>query len=71
MDYKEIVQRIDEMQMSPRDRAAAKLQLAHAERFVDWALAAAGSVRGASGTLFAALRPPARARGSFQRTRAA
>lgn len=45
MDYKELVNRIDEIQMSARDRAAAKAQLAHAERFADWAVAAAGGLR--------------------------
>jgi len=45
MDYKELVTRIDEMQMSARDKAAAKAQLAHAERIVDWAAAAAGGLR--------------------------
>ena len=50
MDYKDLVKRIDEMEISARDRAAAKAQLAHAERLVDWAFAAAGGLRRATGT---------------------
>lgn len=57
MDYKELVTRIDEMGMSARDRAAAKAQLAHAERAVDWAFAVAGRVRGATNTLIGSVRP--------------
>jgi len=73
MDYKDLVKRIDEMEISARDRAAAKAQLAHAERLVDWAFAAAGGVRRATGTfresVFGA--KVAKARGSFDRPRTA
>jgi hypothetical protein len=69
MDYKELVKRIDEIQMSPRDRAAAKVQLAHAERLVGWTLAAAGTLRRSYGKFAdASLRPAfARLRSSFDR----
>ena len=48
MDYQELVRRIDQIQMSDRDRAAAKIQLAHAVRLADWTLAAAGGVKKAT-----------------------
>ena len=73
MDYKEMVKRIDEMQMSARDRAAAKAQLAHAERWADWTLAAAGGLRRSISVVAdTALRPAmARIRRSFNRIAAA
>jgi hypothetical protein len=73
MDYKEMVKRIDEIQMSARDRAAAKAQLAHAERLADWTLATAGGMRRSISIIAAAsLRPAiAKIRRSFQRIWAA
>ena len=70
MDYKEMVNRIDEMQMSARDRAAAKAQLARAERWVDWTFAAAGGLRKSMGVFAdASLRPAiGKIRGSLRRT---
>lgn len=73
MDYNEMVNRIDEMHMNARDRAAAKVQLAHAERLADWTLATAGGLR-RSIRIFAdtLLRPAiARIRSSLHRFRAA
>jgi hypothetical protein len=67
------VSRIDEMQMSARDRAAAKAQLVRAERWVDWTFAAAGGLR-KSMRLFgdASLRPAVdKIRSALRRTETA
>lgn len=73
MDYKDMVKRIDEMEMSARDRAAAKAHLLRAEHVVDLTLAAAGGVRKSMrGLGIAPLRlAVARIRASFQRISAA
>ncbi len=73
MDYKELVNRIDEMHISERDRAAAKAQLALAERWVDWTFAAAGGLRKSMSVLAdASLRPAiGKIRHSLRRTEAA
>ena len=70
MDYKEMVARIDEMQMSARDRAAVKAQLAHAERLVGWTMATAGTLKRSFGRIAdASLRPAmTRMRSSFGRS---
>ena len=72
MDYNEMVKRIDEMHMNARDRAAAKVQLAHAERLADWTLGTAGGLRVAITAFADTLRSViAKIRSSFHRIRAA
>ena len=73
MDYKEMVKRIDEIQMNSRDRAAAKAHLARAERLADWTVATAGGMRKSISVLNdASVRPAiARIRSSFHRIWAA
>ena len=72
MDYKEMVRRIDEIQMSARDRAAVKAQLAHAERLADWTLATTDGLRRSISVLNDVLRPAiAKIRSSFHRIWAA
>jgi len=73
MDYKEMVKRIDEMQMSARDKAAAKAQLAYAERVVDWTFATASGLRRSMNVFSDASMRPAmtKIRNSLRRIRTA
>lgn len=73
MDYREMIQRIDQMQMSPRDRAAAKAQLEQAERWVDFTSSTAGAVRRWMHVFGDALRRHAESKGEgpLRRSRAA
>lgn len=69
MDYRNLVKRIDEMQMSAGDRAAAKARLAQAERLMDWTSAAAAGLKGSAGAsgVNPIRRGIARIRSSFER----